>query len=88
MLAPHPPPYPDFSPAHVLRAQTILNRDAMDKKAGWWSCHRLSVVFSRPTTRLGWITRSAIAAAGIAVAVRHGGPRMNTAVRAIRARVQ
>ena len=92
MLAPHPPPYPDFSPAHVLRAQTILNRDVMDKKAGWWSpepvASQLGVVFSRPTTALGWITRSAIAAAGIAVAVRHGGPRMNTAVRAIRDRVQ
>ena len=69
--------------------QTILNRDVLDKKAGWWPVtSRLSVVFSRPTTPLGWITRSAIAAAGIAVAVRHGGPRMSTAIRAIRDRVQ
>jgi len=85
-----PPPTPKRCPD--APPYTILNRDVLDKKAGWWSSEpvtsRLSVVFSRPTTRLGWITRSAIAAAGIAVAVRHGGPRITTAINAIRDRVQ
>ena len=77
---------PRFLVSPAACFQTILNRDVLDKKAGWWSSVPRDV-FSRPTTPLGWITRSAIAAAGIAVAMRHGGPRITTAISAIRDRV-